>query len=164
MNREASRALNRINRAFKKALDQPIISLYHYNGCGFFDGGCLLLADALVEWSGGGIKLAAIARTRFGDAIDHWVGEFEVAGEKLYIDANGVQSESSLISYWEIEELREPVMLVASPQYDEAREIPRDAVFSHRIASGILEALGPYSAWEMKLHQAVRPDASPSMA
>lgn len=163
MNREATRALSKINRAFKGALDQPIISLYHYNGCGFFDGGCLLLADALVEWSGGDIKLAALARTRFGGEVDHWVGELELAGETVYLDANGVQSESKLLSYWASEELMEPVMLLASPQFDEAREIPRDLDFSHRVACEILGALGPYKAWRTQIDRAVMPDAAPSM-
>lgn len=163
MNRHASRALSRINKYFKTALDQPVISLYHYNGCGFFDGGCLLLADAMVEWSGGDIKLAAIARTRFAGEVDHWIGELELAGERFFLDANGIQTAEQLLSFWEAEELREPVMLMASPQFDEAREIPRDIAFSKRLATELLEALGSYSKWKSRVLAEIAPDESPSL-
>lgn len=162
MNRQTTRALTRINREFQGALEKSVVSLYHYNGCGFFDGGCLLLADALVEWGAGCIQLAAIVRERFGGSIDHWVVKFDLAGETVYLDANGVQDAPKLLRYWSTEELHERVMLVASPVYDEHSEIPRDLDFSRRLAGEILVALGPYAAWKAKLDLAVEAEASPS--
>ena len=158
MRRETSRALSQINRGFKAALDQPIISLYHYNGCGFFDGGCLLLADALVEWSGGDIKLAAISRSRFHGQVDHWVGELNIAGERLFLDANGLQTEQGLLTYWREEEVMEPVAFIDQPVFDEAREIPRDRKFSAKIASEICNSLGLYTTWRAKIEHSLQPD------
>lgn len=158
MNALSLLAMKQASRGFKKALHQPVISLFNYNGCGFFDGGCLLLADALVSWSGGEIKLAAIARSRFSGQVDHWMGELNVAGERLFLDANGLQTEAGLLSYWEREELREPVDLMPNPVFDEASEIPRDGHFSQRIAGEIEQALGTFATWKSKVIRAFEPD------
>lgn len=161
MNTYSPRTLKRASSGFKKALHQPVISLFHYNGCGFFDGGCLLLADALVEWSGGDIKLAAISRSRFYGQVDHWVGELNIAGERLFLDANGLQTEQSLLTYWHEEEVMEPVALIDQPVFDEAREIPRDRQFSAKIANEIGDSIGLYATWKAKLEQNFQPDACP---
>lgn len=86
------------------------------------------------------------------------MGELYIAGERLFLDANGLQTETGLLSSWEREEIREPVEMVPRPVFDEAREIPRDGHFSQRLAGEIEQALGSYASWKSKVTQELQPD------
>jgi hypothetical protein len=153
MNHEAIRALNRISQSLRLSLEDLVEKVYDYNGCGFFDGGCLLLADALVQWSAGDIKPAGIVRTRFAGQVDHWVGALKLEGEVVFIDANGFQDKRQLLDYWETDECLGPMMLVDSPQFDEEGEVPRDPVFSAKLASELTGVLGSYENWRAVLQK-----------
>lgn len=164
MRYEAAKALKKQNKAFSKAMEAPVVALYHYNGCGFFDGGCLLLADALNIWSSGQIQLAAMGRSRFKGLVDHWVGSFGVAGQEFFIDANGVQTQKALLRYWEEEELMETSDMIDSPAYDPERGIPRDLEFSKQLAGQLETALGSFKQWLIQLDRSLDRSQEPSSA
>jgi hypothetical protein len=151
-----------VNRQFKKALYEPVISLYHYNGCGFFDGGCLLLADALVQWSDGEMKLGAIDRVsnKRESGGDHWFVSMNVAGRTFLLDANGLKLPAPYRRYFERKEVREPCVFLENPQHDPNSEVPRDAAFSKIICDQILTALGTYPMWKTEVQRVFEPDQS----
>ncbi|WP_156675887.1 hypothetical protein [Pseudomonas sp. Leaf58] len=141
--------LSATNKAFKKALSEPIKSLYHYNGCGFFDGGCLLLADALVLWSGGDLKLGGCVREAHKRTIDvdHWFVTTERLDSLLCLDANGLMTPSAFIRYWEHVEALGQIMFRIQPSPRVDGEIPRDLMFSKLLSNQLEQALGPYEQW-----------------
>lgn len=84
-------------------------SLNDKHGCGWFDGGCLILAQAVRSWTGG--QLAAI-QSDTGAPFDHAVAAVkdpENRKELLFIDADGVFDEFELLEKWtRVERLRNP--------------------------------------------------------
>jgi hypothetical protein len=158
----ANQSIGAENRRFKKSLYEPVISLYHYNGCGFFDGGCLLLADALVQWSDGDLKLGAIDRVsnKSESGGDHWFVSMDVAGKRFLLDANGLKLPAPYRRYFEREEVQEPCVFVENPQHNPDSEVPRDAAFSKVLCDQILAALGPYPLWKADIERVFEPDLS----
>lgn len=152
------------NRRFRKALYEPVISLYHYNGCGFFDGGCLLLADALVQWSDGDLKLGAIDRVsnKSESGGDHWFVSMNVAGKTFLLDANGLKLPTPYRRYFEREEVQEPCVFVENPQHDPDSEVPRDAAFSKVLCDKIRATLGTYPQWKADVARVFDPEQSPT--
>lgn len=154
-----------INRAFKKALKEPIVSLYHYNGCGYFDGGCLLLADALVLWSQGDMKIGGFSRLSWIDqGVDHWFVKLNVAGKEFLVDANALQTEKAFTRYWLYDELLgEDFIILDNPVYQVESTVPRDPVFSALIAGQIAEKLGDYQQWRGSIEELLEPDETCKM-
>lgn len=150
-----------INRAFKKALTEPIVSLYHYNGCGYFDGGCLLLADALVLWSQGDLKLGGFSRRScIEQGVDHWFVTLDVADKAFMVDANALQTEKAFIRYWIFDEgLGEELIVLKNPIHrkDADSDVPRDLVFSALIARQIADKLGDYPQWRASIEATLKP-------
>lgn len=148
-----------INRAFKKALTEPIVSLYHYNGCGYFDGGCLLLADALVLWSQGDMKIGGFARrSKVEHGVDHWFVNLNVAGKEFLVDANALQTEKAFTRYWLYEELLgEDFIILNNPVHRVESTVPRDPVFSALIAGQIADKLGDYPQWRTSIETILQP-------
>jgi hypothetical protein len=75
-------------------------ALIEKHGCGWFDGGCLILAQAVRTWTHG--ELAAI-RSDSGATFDHAViaiKDPEDRKELLFIDADGVFDEFELLEKW----------------------------------------------------------------
>ncbi|WP_338923821.1 hypothetical protein V0M98_37065 (plasmid) [Pseudomonas silesiensis] len=152
-----------VNRQFRKALYEPVISLYHYNGCGFFDGGCLLLADALVQWSDGDLNLGAIDRvSNKSESGDHWFVSMNVAGRTFLLDANGLKLPAPYRRYFEKEEVREPCVFLENPQHKPDSEVPRDAAFSKILCNQLITALGTYPHWKAEVQRVFEPEESPS--
>lgn len=141
--------LSTTNKAFRKALAEPVKSLYHYNGCGFFDGGCLLLADALALWSGADLKLGGCVREahRHTIDVDHWFVTTERLGSLLCLDANGLMTLGAFKRHWEHVEALGPVMFRTAPSPITGGEIPRDLAFSELLANQVEQALGDYEQW-----------------
>ena len=70
-------------------------SLKHLNSVGFMDGGCLIFANAVMDFfKGYDVSLAIVGR--FGNN-DHVVVKLVVEGKNYYIDADGVASAEEII-------------------------------------------------------------------
>jgi hypothetical protein len=141
--------LSKINRVFKEALTEPVIALYHYNGCGFFDGGCLLLAHALHLWSKESLKMAGCVREIIQDQtqVDHWFVTAQIGGKSYYLDANGLMKPAVFLRYWMESEGLGPILRCDNPEPDQSGEAPWDPSFSALLATQIEAALGPYTCW-----------------
>jgi hypothetical protein len=159
----ANQNIAAVNRRFKKALHEPVISLYHYNGAGFFDGGCLLLADALVQWSQGDLKLGAIGRlntTTYKAQCDHWFVSMDVAGKTLLLDANGLKMPKPYCMHYAKNEVGTPCIFIANAQHEPNSEVPRDAAFSKILCDQIVAALGTYHLWKADVARVYEPEQS----
>ncbi|RIY41144.1 hypothetical protein [Neopusillimonas maritima] len=69
--------------------DEQLDLLSH---CGWMDGGCLVLACALSQWSMGQLSPQAWIRPRAGDqvVVDHYAVAIELEGEWLFLDGDGL--------------------------------------------------------------------------
>lgn len=146
--------LKQINRGFKAALKEPVELLYHNLDCGFFDGGCLILADALALWSHGNLTLGACRRVRYS-IVDHWFVCMNIGDKNLVIDADGLKDEKAYLRFIEKNELREPGVIIDSPIHEPDSDIPRDEHVSAIVAVQIQAALGCYKAWKHKVEAAL---------
>ena len=149
-----------VNRRFRKSLDKSWDTLNDYNRCGFFDGGCLLFAEALVQWSDGDMKLGAIGRTRLSGQCDHYFVSMDVAGKTFLLDANGLKLKTPYRRYWEKEELWEPASFIENPQHDPESGIPKDAAFSKILCDELIAELGTYSQWKADVELVFEPEDS----
>jgi len=82
----------------------PFAEEFH---CGWFDGGCVVLARALQLWLGG--RLAVIVRAELSgeQTCDHVVLSLTNPlhpVEKLYVDADGVTTGPALLTCWRTRE------------------------------------------------------------
>lgn len=56
-------------------------------GYGFMDGGCRMLAEALVEWSGGKLTLWAVHKTDDPVTVQHMVAAWR---DEVFLDCDGI--------------------------------------------------------------------------
>ena len=75
-------------------------------GGGWLDGGCQILADALMQWLGEGAELYyLVGGTTFEQGHEHdWPEHALVRYGDLYLDGDGASSEGMLFDRWEQEE------------------------------------------------------------
>lgn len=66
-------------------------------GCGWLDGGCLILREALVQWGSGELSPGVSARTREAKSfVDHGFAWLDLNGQRIILDGDGVQDEEGL--------------------------------------------------------------------
>ena len=73
--------------AFGRAALDEIAPDYTWFHSGWQDGGCLMFARALQEWSGGALGLAVIRSRQAPEVVQHVICQ---VGEDLYIDSDGM--------------------------------------------------------------------------
>jgi hypothetical protein len=118
--------------------------------CGWLDGYCCILAEALLLWvSGAGEPVVRMVRPRLmmlageGKAFDHVV--LQLVG-RWFLDGDGVSSRRELLLRWQTREgLRAPRLLDFDEQVLAASKTPRDAETSHWVADCLAQALGPFT-------------------
>lgn len=92
--------------------------------CGFQDGGCLMFATALRDWSGDVLELAAVYRADRPGRAQHVVARF---GEGLFLDSDGAATEADLLAKMNrLEGLPDPYVGEWSTAANQ-EEIPFDA-------------------------------------
>lgn len=131
----------------KKLLHRSdVFSLLSCYRCGWSDGGCLILLDALVEWSHGEIEPYVLFGTsslwlEWTVIPHHAVGYWE----DWWIDADGFSRLKTLISRWENLEFLENISLVHQDDTDISQTfIEGDEVISHSLAQ-LLES--EFGSW-----------------
>ena len=121
-------------------------------GSGWLDGGCLILADALVEWLGEGAEpyfLIGGTSGSDGRPVD-WPEHALVRYGDIYLDGDGESSEEALLKRWAEEEGIEEGWL--APSTEDLRKasleggIPIDLDLSARLAGRLKEAF-PVIGW-----------------
>lgn len=68
--------------------------------CGPFDGGCVMVAEALRQALGQGELYGAYGRRVGTSAIPDWGHAVLRVGPDQYLDGNGLQTEEQLGAYW----------------------------------------------------------------
>lgn len=138
----------------RAALKHIGIILDSQHGCGWSDGGCLVLAKGLSQWSGGYLDLMAIClndsnhSNRSQDAaVDHalvsWVDD--TRGVRLCIDGDGLCTESELLQRWGDMEGRPNGTLRPWHEVSMYSKIPDEPDLSARLASALELELGQFS-------------------
>ena len=83
-------------RALRRYL-QSAQALELLPGCGWLDGGCLILRDALTHWSKGALRAGASVRShRSVTYVDHGFAWFEANGQRILLDGDGLQDAAGL--------------------------------------------------------------------
>ncbi len=123
-----------LGRAVRRALwtDEALALLPV--GCGWNDGGCLLLADALCVLLGGDARLIAVV-SGVDRVAQHYVVRLPPRhGPGWYLDADGAALYATLLRRWsEVERVRLP-RLVPAANAVRHLDVPRDPQVSERIA------------------------------
>lgn len=127
-------------------------------GYGFQDGGCLIFASALCNWSRGTLELAAIHRVGHSGQAQHVVARF---GTALFLDSDGVATEEDILRKMrEVEHLRDPV----AGDYDEGSrgEIPINTALISVLERELLNRLGTFE--RSMLDQALQAASIPAVS
>lgn len=106
---------------------------------GFVDGGCRMFAQALVDWSGGNLKLRAVVR--LGEAkIQHYVA----SDGRICLDADGVATDADMLRKMAVVE-RCPACSIRSDLHAlSSVGIPYDETAVMRLVKGMARGFG---AW-----------------
>lgn len=127
-------------------IDSPL----NIHGCGWTDGGCLIFALGLQQWSMGKIQMAGVYWTPndgFGEILDHVVGCWtSPEGDKIYLDADGICLEAELIARWtEMDRYKEGcrIAMIDNEVWQES-EIPRDFAISKSLARALESKWGRF--------------------
>ena len=122
------------------------------HGFGFTDGGCGILADAFVAWSGGALRLHAIDRMRPGGTCAGTGPDHLVAGDgSLFVDRDGLAQAAELVARYSAVELRgDPCRLLPYPGGFGRRGIPASSSSAARIAAALTRRFG---GWQGSLAQ-----------
>ena len=118
-----------VARFLRRIWSEDMIS--HLDGCGWQDGGCFLLAEAISMWSGGKYKIFMLVNE--SSRCDHAVVR---VSRNLYFDSDGLFTEKDILSK---HKEYEGVHVVLRRYHDgfELRDVPRDPVVSKEIAGSI---------------------------
>jgi len=108
------------------------------NGCGWNDGGCMILATALQLIAPEG-KLAAIIDAQRPGVAQHVLLEISVQGQTWYIDADGATDEDGLLDRWrKLEALAQPQLVPFERQLLDD-ETPDDPAASTNLAQHLTD-------------------------
>lgn len=120
------------------------------SGGGWIDGGCQILADALVEWLGEGAEPYYLMGGMYG-AGEEWPEHAVVRYGSVYLDGDGASSEEELVARWAEEEhwaidgyLEVGTEAIRKTGY--VGGIPENAAVSHELALR-LQAEFPIIPW-----------------
>jgi|GEM_PF-3667829 len=114
--------------------------------CGWLDGGCLVLSDALVRWSGGTLRPGGTLRAKEDRLfLDHAFAWIVVDGAPCILDGDGLQSEYALRRKLELLEHAPPLEVRYSDCSGLAVGILRDSAASDRLATLLERRFGPFT-------------------
>lgn len=106
---------------------------------GFVDGGCRMFAQALVDWSGGNLRLRAIVRT--GETkIQHYVASHG----RICLDADGAATDADMLRKMAVVEHCPDCAIRSDIHALSAVGIPYDEIAVTRLVEGMTRSLG---AW-----------------
>ena len=123
------------------------------HGHGFQDGGCHMLAEALVRWSGGSLKLAAVHSNkppRDPRAVQHVVACY---ADRLYLDSDGMATAKELASKMTRLEFLEGAFVRNSMVPGPRHRIPFDEGTVVELASRLEQRMGPFAGWIGELEE-----------
>jgi len=109
--------------------------------CGFQDGGCLMFAVALQNWSGGVLELAAIYRPDRPGRAQHVVARF---GTELFLDSDGAGLESDLTAKMAALEGVPEAFIAGWDSALNQGDIPFDAMAMARLVRQLEHRLGAF--------------------
>lgn len=128
--------------------------LNSYLECGWCDGGCLIFAEGLRDWSYDTLAIGGI-KTYFKEGtwtIDHYFvynGD-TLTGDTLCIDADGVSTAKELLFKWYTFEIancphRLSSSLASMEELDvTTTEVPRDLFLSAKVSELLKDQLGTF--------------------
>lgn len=131
-------------------LNEWFVEQHEYD---FQDGGCLILAEALVKWSDGRLSLAASSneamqpghrRRRAQHLLAEWSGP---SGEALYLDSDGLGTHDDVLRKATILELMPPQRIDPYPAGFARDAIPRPGPSTDRIAGNLAQIAGRFASW-----------------
>lgn len=123
---------------------QPCLALLPE--CGWLDGGCLILRDALVQWGNGYLHPGASHRThRSITFVDHGFAWLDVMGHRLFIDGDGIQEESAFKEKLAVLQQHPTVDLRFDTSTERVVGIPVDPDASRTLAQLLSRRLGGFS-------------------
>lgn len=115
-----------------------VFALLRPYACGWKDGGCVILAEAIVSWLG--LPSSSVHALRDG-RYDHFQHALVIVGTRLALDADGVSDPSWLCEHWQRTEfVHEPWI----DRFDHAAlrsDIPHDHALSAELARRLEQAL-----------------------
>lgn len=113
--------------------------------CGWLDGGCLVLRDALVTWGQGALHPGATLRSN-GERlfVDHGFTWLELGGRRVIVDGDGVQDEHGLRRKLELLEHIRPEAVQYADCSAFVVGILRDPSLSDRLAHLLEKRFGQF--------------------
>ena len=126
---------------------------------GWMDGGCRILAEAMVNWSAGDIRLAVTGSDEKG--VSHAVGAMPLGSSPgamaVLLDADGVSAPEDLVHKLESLEASggERVLALGVRAETLAETLPADPALSARLSRMLEMRLGPYSKWKEEVQEEV---------
>lgn len=155
VNLEAGEVTNRTRAgASLQAVSDELLGMLDAAGhrFGWMDGGCRILADALVSWSEGDIRLVITGSEEKG--VSHAAGAMPLGNARdamaVLLDADGVSAPEDMV-----EKLRalesshgERLLALGAKAESMADNLLSDSALSVRIGRMLAMRLGPYEAWK----------------
>ena len=120
--------------------------------CGWLDGGCRVLSDALVVWLGSIARPLALVNTV--GAVQHVV----IQCGAYYLDGDGISDAATLLDRWRrLERIEAPALAPFDPAAASAAGIRADAMMTAAVAQGLAAwSAGPAFALALTSPLAVR--------
>jgi hypothetical protein len=114
-------------------------------GCGWMDGGCLILREALIFWSEGTLHAGASIRSRQSRAyVDHGFAWLEDSNRRILLDGDGVQDVAGMCRKLErLEGVRPSEILFTADGL--VVGIPIDTAASRALADRLYHRFGGFS-------------------
>lgn len=115
-------------------------------GCGWLNGGCMILSHALVAWSQGALQQGACLRSKNGmKYVDHAFAWCTVDGERWLFDGDGLQLEPELRTKLNVREQITPEEIRYESCARLAFGILLDRKASRALVSVMQKRIGPFS-------------------
>jgi hypothetical protein len=126
----------------------PLIVNTH--NCGWLDGGCLIFAQGLAQWSLGALSIEAIVvHADDGDLVDHAVCCWTEpdSGGRIYLDADGLYTAEDLTSKWSQLHHRAEARIAWWPEGE--HYIPQDAAVSRQLVRSLERNFGGFDPFSL---------------